>query len=93
MTRRNLATGQLYPRTIRDQPYAVLATAPALPGGLSSEVALVHLLGDGSYTGIHVTPNGKVIEDDPMYTDSEAVARDCFAFRTAENLRLYWESR
>ena len=31
MTRRNVATGQLYPRTIRDQTYAVLATAPGLP--------------------------------------------------------------
>jgi hypothetical protein len=92
MTRQNLATGQLYPGTIRDETYAVLATAPGLPNGLTTEVALVWLM-SGDFTVVHLTSKGKVLDDDPIHSASEAVARDCFAYRTADNLRLYWEAR
>ena len=88
MTRRNLATGQVYPATIRDQTYAVLATAPGLPNGLTTEVALVWLM-SGDYTVIHLTAKGKALDDEPIYSTSEAVAHACFAYRTAENFRLF----
>lgn len=91
MTRQNLATGQLYPNTIRDQSYAVLATAPGLPNGLTTEVALIWLM-SGDYTVVHVTAKGRVLADDPLFTDQEASAQDCFAFRTAENFRLFREA-
>ncbi len=89
--RTNSATGQSYPNHIRDLEYAVLATAPALPGGITTEVALVHLL-DGSYTSIHLTAKGKVLEDEPLYTDREDVARYYFGLRTEENYKLYQEA-
>jgi hypothetical protein len=92
VTRLNLATGQPYPASIRGQTYAVLATAPGLPNGLTTEVALIWLM-SGEYTVIHLTAKGKLLDDDPIFSASEAVARDCFAFRTAENLRRYWEAR
>ena len=83
MTRQNVATGQLYPSTIRDQSYAVLATAPPLPAGLTTEVALIWLM-SGEYTVVHLTAKGRVLADDPLFTDQEAIAHDCFAYRTAE---------
>lgn len=88
MTRQNVATGQLYPSTIRDQSYAVLATAPPLPAGLTTEVALIWLM-SGEYTVVHLTAKGRVLADDPLFTDQEAIAHDCFAYRTAENFRLF----
>ena len=91
MTRRNFATGQLYPQTIRDETYAVLATAPGLPNGLATEVALVWLM-SGDFTVVHLTAKGKVLDDQPIYSTSEAVAHDCFAYRTVENFRLFGEA-
>jgi hypothetical protein len=80
------------PGAIREQTYAVLATAPGLSNRLTTEVALIWLM-SGECTVVHRTAKAKVLDDDPIHSASEAVARDCFAFRTAENLRPYWEAR
>lgn len=82
--RTNTATGQSYPNHVRGYEYAVLETAPPLAGGIATEVALVHLL-DGSYTAIHLSPKGKVITDEPFFTDREDVARYYFSLRVEDN--------
>ena len=46
----------------------------------------------GDFTVVHLTAKGKVLDDGPIYSTSEAVAHDCFAYRTVENFRLLGEA-